>query len=182
MITTILFPFFLQVSKENVIDLSPRNPGHTLTPSTSQLRLSLGEEHFTEEGETKIICKANILPISWQEGDEKVFGSSRKTELRSMTNTNTFNASPVILFDEDALLTCKFKGYLTSISINPDVWFRFFSIFVLWGELNLIYKCSRGFYWNRTDRKEPQEIYDPYYFWSRSFSIYIISLNFSKRG
>jgi hypothetical protein len=90
-----------------VIDLSPRNPGHALSPSTSQLRLSLSEEHFTEEGETRIICKANILPINWQEAaDERVVGSSRKTELRP-TNTNTFNASPVILFDEDALLTRK---------------------------------------------------------------------------
>lgn len=77
---------------------------HHLAPSLSSLRIPLGENHFSGDGESKVLCKANISPfLYWEDGDEKVV-SPRKTDLRSNTN---FNASPITLFDQDAQITCK---------------------------------------------------------------------------
>ena len=97
--------FTLQVPKEYVIDLTPRHYGNRLTPSLSQLKLTLGVEHFTEEGKTKVLCKGNILQTPWENEDERTVASSRKTDFRS---TTSLNASPVVLFEQDASLTRKF--------------------------------------------------------------------------
>ena len=70
----------------------------------STLNLTLEPSHFNENGDAKIKCLATLTSMFWQEGDERVFGSSTRKapDLRSINSSPVF--SPVFQDDREASL------------------------------------------------------------------------------
>ena len=67
--------------------------GNSLMSTSLQLRLPLSARHFGSRGSAKARCVASISTLFWQEGDEKVFGNSKKLMSTSST-TNTHHHHP----------------------------------------------------------------------------------------
>jgi len=63
-----------------VVETGPvrSHPGNALMSTSLQLRLPLSARHFGSRGSAKVRCVASISTLFWQEGDEKVFGNSKK--------------------------------------------------------------------------------------------------------
>jgi hypothetical protein len=51
---------------------------NSLVSTSLQLRLPLAARHFGSRGSAKVRCVSSISTLFWQEGEEKVFGSSKK--------------------------------------------------------------------------------------------------------
>lgn len=96
----------LQVDK-GVEQLKPKRANVPLTQlgmqsTMSTLNMTLESSHFSEDGEARVRCLATISTMFWQDGDEKIVGSSRK--LNEEVYVRSINLSPVFQDDREASL------------------------------------------------------------------------------
>lgn len=68
--------------------------------------MTLGPEHFNENGEAKVRCVASISTLFWQDRDERIVGNSRKptSDFTFSTNFNSVASAPVFQDDREASL------------------------------------------------------------------------------
>jgi len=64
-----------------------------LISSMSTLNISLEPHHFNENGEAKVRCLASISTLFWQDGDERIVGTARKSAHES--RSTKLNVKPV---------------------------------------------------------------------------------------
>ncbi|XP_021945812.2 uncharacterized protein LOC110844026 [Folsomia candida] len=106
-----------QMVEKGVEQLKPKRANVPLTQlgmqsTMSTLNVSLEPSHFSEDGEAKVRCLATISTLFWQDGDERIVGSSRKLpDLRSI------NLSPVFQDDREASLLV--RGGVSKLTICP---------------------------------------------------------------